>query len=756
MAKGSKLLKRNNSKHELTSLRTLESVEDSEARIHYLPPPSEYRHSRMRSAAALRYNISEPFNFQHITHTRPHQVPRLEEADPDELVSEFSALRASQASRPELKGIKAKDIRREEPLRDALLPDSPSQAPSGPSNFPQFTMSRNRDRTPDSPHDAVSPAKIIEYSRLTDDSSQSSPAYYLTQTSPTSPNFPTLSRHRSPETLSRHRTPDFTFHDDLLSDEPFEAPIPAESLEHLDYSTANWNDLFYDLASPHAVTTDDGADCNRQVPFSMIKTELAPVKEVDETSSMVSSVQDNWFSEPGFPDTNSSPGSKSSYWDRHRSATSKRLGKERSLALSTRRLPVEESVSKSLHEHDVLPAEILEPSIEDPLDDVPARARFSRCVSVGPNDMDGFWNMASDAISCSYALGAEGDSNFDWHRRSIAEDELTALTIDEPQTIAPDMVLESSDKQPQPDSAPVSSIAARRSSSVYSSSTTLLLPLQTFPSKLDPPSASSTESSFSSIPEAITPNETTESAMATRFSNMNCKEWSEPAYMVDNDLESETAQEDVYHQMYAINCTPEAPFQFPNVGRIDGSTISNSPRSSRSPISKSSSQESFWFSQAALNSRRPRNAGSIGSLPELVSTKTSRERFDSAGNQSTDNLTCLSPLEIPSDSLQTSAAQRRRSPNLAKDAAQNIILSKVKTAEETLPLPLPLPSASRDRATSDVTYPPPQDPSAPSSSQSAAGRRMRSGSSASNVSARGSRGSYSLLPPPLTTSARTP
>ena len=760
MAKGSRFLKRQNRKHELTPLDTLESVEDSEeARLHYLPPPSEYRHSRMRSAAALRYNISEPFNFQHITHTRPHHVPKLEEADPNELVSEFSALRASQASRPELKGIKAKDIRREGSPRDTLLPDCPSQAPSYPSTFPQFTMSRNRDRTPDSPRDAVSPAKDIEYSQSTDDFSPPSACHQTARTSPTSPH---------PLTLSRHLTPDFTFHDDHLSDESFEALIPTESPEPLD-SMADWNDGLYDLASPHAVTTDDGADWNRQVPFSMVKTELAPVKEVDETSSLASSVQGKRFPRSGVGNTESSPGSKSSHWVPSRSASSKRRAAERSRALSTRPLPVEEKFSKSLHEHNRLPAEILDPSIEDSLDGIPARARFSRCVSSDPNDMNGFWDMASDAINCSYALGAEGDSNFDWHRRSISENELAALTADGPQTIAPDVVSESPEKKPQPDSLPASGTATRRSSSVYSTSPPLILPLQTFPTRLDPPSASSTESSCCSISEAITPTDNTESAIATRFSNMSCKEWSEPAYMVDNDLESETAQEDVYHQMFTINCTQEAPFQLHNVGRIDGSTISNSPRSSRSPISKSSSQESFWFSQAGLNSRRPRNAGSVGSLPELVSSKTSRERFDSACDQYTDTLTFPSSLESHSDSQQTSAAQRRRSPNLAKDAAQNIILSKVRNAEEPLPLPLPsasskvwiaeeppplpLPLASRDRASSDVTSPS-QDPSVPSSSQPTAGRRMRSGSSGSNVSARGSRGSYSLLPLPLTTSAR--
>ena len=58
MAKGSRFLKRDNSKHELTSLRTLDWVEESqEARPHRVPgpPPPEFKHSRMRSNGYREY-----------------------------------------------------------------------------------------------------------------------------------------------------------------------------------------------------------------------------------------------------------------------------------------------------------------------------------------------------------------------------------------------------------------------------------------------------------------------------------------------------------------------------------------------------------------------------------------------------------------------------------------------------------------------------------------------------------------------------
>ncbi len=699
-------------------------------------------------------NISEPFNFHHVTHTQPHHAQKLERANPNDLVSEFSALRASQASQPELRGIKAKDIQREDLPRDALLPDCPSQLRSYPAGLPPFPSYRTQDHALDSPYGATSPVRDFSHPRFTDNFSQPSAAYHTAQTSPTSP---------VSQTSSCHLTPDFfTFHTDYLSDTIFEPPMPTESPEPFDYSTGSWNDGAYDLASPHAVTTDDGADWNRQVPFSMVKTELAPVEEDDETEEKRNSVLASSTYHPMTPSSGFRKkwGSSAATlrWGsdgclqvaanpKGRSWYSKPPAEESPRSLSNRPLCTEEDTYDSLHNDWVLPAKISEPSIEDPLDDIPVQPRFSRCISVGPDDMEGFWDMASDAISCSYALGAEGDSNFDWHRSSIHEDDATAPTADEVQTNAADMPFQPPNQKTEPDSPSRSSIAAKRSSSVYSRSPSPLLP--TSPSALDPPSASSIESSFSSIPEAVTPIETTESAIATRFSNANSKEWCQPAYVVSHDLDSQTAQEELYHQMYTIDYSHEAPFQIHNVGRVDGSTISNSPRSSRSPISKSSSQESFWYTQAALNARRPRNAGSIGSLPELMSSKNSRERFDSALDQSTDNLTCLNPSDSPPDGQHTSAAQRRRSPNLAKDAAQNIILSRARTAEE----PLPLLPVSRERAVSDVTYPN-QDSPMPLPLQP--GRRTRSGSNASNISARGSRGSYSPMPPPHLTPTRSP
>ena len=651
--------------------------------------------------------ISEPFNFQHITHTQPHQVRKLDSANPEDLVSEFSALRASQASQPELRGINAKDIQREDLPRDALLPDCPSQLPDPHAGL---SRSKSQDFASDSAYGAMSPAMALEYSRLTESFSHPNVRYYTGHTSPTSPSSQTSSHHLPPDI--------FTFHDESPSDTTLEPIIPTESPESFDYPLGTWNDGLYDLAPPHAVSTDDSADWNRQVPFSLIKTELAPVKEEDE--------EINPF--------------------RYRPLKVPPLFGPRNQKFYPIIKPTgpEDKVFHSPQKHGTPPSIVSEPFIEDPIDDIPIQARFSQGISVGPNEMEGFWAMASDAINCSYALGAECDSNFDWHRWSIHEDDTEIPTADADVTDAPSASL-NEDLQLDPHSS--SEVAIKRSSSVYSTSSIHILPLQMSPTKLEPPSASSTESSSSNFPGAVTPNETTEWIRVSRLPVLNCKDWSRSAYIVPNDLESQAIQDDLYHQLYTGYFSQETPLQIQNVGRVDGSTISNSPRSSRSPISKSSSQESFWFSQSAYNTRRPRNAGSAGSLPELVSSKNSRERFDFTADQYTDNANSSNPSESPSDSQQTLTSQRRRSPNLAKD----VVLFKIRTAEEPLP---PLP-ASRSRASSDATSST-QDSSTAPPAQPAPGRRMRSGSSASNPSARSSRTSYSLIPPPHNTAARHP
>jgi hypothetical protein len=58
----------------------------------------------------LKDRISSPFGFQHLTHTDRHQFATLRQVSKDELVAEYWAVRAAQAPRRDLTGIKAEDL----------------------------------------------------------------------------------------------------------------------------------------------------------------------------------------------------------------------------------------------------------------------------------------------------------------------------------------------------------------------------------------------------------------------------------------------------------------------------------------------------------------------------------------------------------------------------------------------------------------------------------------------------------------------
>lgn len=58
----------------------------------------------------LKSAISDPFDFHHLTHTSPAQFRTLEQTRENDLVTEFSVIRASQRPEAVLKGIRADDI----------------------------------------------------------------------------------------------------------------------------------------------------------------------------------------------------------------------------------------------------------------------------------------------------------------------------------------------------------------------------------------------------------------------------------------------------------------------------------------------------------------------------------------------------------------------------------------------------------------------------------------------------------------------
>lgn len=138
----------------------------------------------------LRRAISHPFDFHHVTHTRPRHFERLEEGSQNELISEFMAIRAAQRPQSTLQGIQVNDLgntpsvkkpsaeTRRHPSKVGNIP-----SPEGHLNFP--VSAQTPPSSPRSPRGIRSSPSIENFSR---------PAPW-SPTSPTSPPPRTSSRY---------------------------------------------------------------------------------------------------------------------------------------------------------------------------------------------------------------------------------------------------------------------------------------------------------------------------------------------------------------------------------------------------------------------------------------------------------------------------------------------------------------------------------------------------------------------------------
>ena len=655
--------------------------------------------------STMQWIISEPFNFQHLTHTERNQYQQIQEASHDDFVSEFSAMRASQVPRRELRGIKAETIARQDPS------ETPPSIPTSPYCSPPRTPRRPSDGLPKSSPNH-SPRAISHEPSTSIDSF----AHHNLQ-----PKQEMESQYTLPSrSVLRYSPPQFSTPGQGDEESPvescFEASIASEDSTPYDIPIATFDGAAYDFTTPHAVTTpDDAAHILTPPPFEMVRTELSRVVEEDEHSEGRRSSTTTLARRP------SASGSSL----RHvKSFPSTRQPLEQSgdPVANTYRENVQSSPKKQRRS-----IKILQPSFDDAICDVPL-SRQSQRFSATFKDAEGNWE---DLVDWCYDHNAEADCNFDFTRAGSPVPEVGTQTAE----------------NPEDDLGTLHSIEgglhsgafkARRSSSVYSTSPPALPPLQTSLPELEPASAISAQSSFASVSEAITPVQSTTDLLPTQFSLSGSKtSFSKPtghhSPHVSNDHTSHEMYEDLCQEMYSRDS-----YQY---GRIDGSTISSaSPRSSHSPISKCSSQESFWARHHKANS-------SASSLPDLVHNRSSREKAEPFPD-------ILAEQMAPLNEEQQALASRRRSPgSLVKDVAQKNLLSRIQNGSiddaTNAEVPLPLHPALRDRAGSEAAFRDPDLVVPPFARPPTA--RMRSASSAANVksvniSPRGSRASYGLYP----------
>ncbi|KAJ5137027.1 hypothetical protein N7448_005581 [Penicillium atrosanguineum] len=184
LARGSRILRRQGSKINIVATLDEEDEIDREAQQPKMDKPDMFgrRARRTDNHERLKSLISDPFDFHHLTHTSPSQFPGLELTRENDLVTEFSVIRASQRPEAVLKGIRADDIHfrnfSTEDLAaygtattaDAPTPQSPPGSPAASgSTSPTKLLAPGFEISPILPYHTAPPPSVPESESETDE-----------------------------------------------------------------------------------------------------------------------------------------------------------------------------------------------------------------------------------------------------------------------------------------------------------------------------------------------------------------------------------------------------------------------------------------------------------------------------------------------------------------------------------------------------------------------------------------------------------
>ena len=656
----------------------------------------------------LKQSISDPYNFQHLTHTGAHQAKALQSASQYDLVTEFSAIRASQAPHPELKGIRADCLHsRRNSVELPLTP--PVEGPTTPTS-----QSPNKTRNQWSKY-AQRGSRNLQYSQSVDNLAHISPRSFSSPTPPISP----PPRHSS---KGRSRPPC----DPLIiaQDSPTRSPFPTSPLFSNPSRPMDSPTLSDPSAVGHAITTpDDTAFTLNPCQRTPSSAGLADVPEEDEGypwmrhpvhSPRPSTASSAVRHTKSFPSTSSSPsqsGRVSAY--SHSSSSTERN------AASDPTLPM------CAYENE----------------DIPSKRR-SHQASMGMSFMENSWE---EDIDYCYEHAAEADCAFDWDRVSIDEDQMSSAT-----EVIDDIINSAASSfENIPDEDEISSLvgdgssvsvpdASRNSSYDY---------IYTNPS----PSVSrhsdftlphSSISSTITVPGIVTPAEPafvpqiiSHSARTSQGSVMFTLS---PSLLIPKEYAPRTMDDDVFQDK-----TNEGKFaenQYPLYNhRSDTDVHRNcSFRGNDSPLSTCHSQESMLPSPATSTDPHSCNSSSMGSLPELVFSKNSRGRPENISVRPHGQLAAGNPSRADSETLLPSILRKATSTTSIAAQGQQVPVS-TPVARTT--------SLRRERSQSDSADRMLKSATANSASEGST-RRMRSKTSVNSLSGtKSSRTStYSLFP----------
>ena len=479
-------------------------------------------------------------------------------------------------------------------------------------------------------------------------------------------------------------------------------------------------------ALPHAVTTPD------DTAFPLTPTKLrAPGLELDD----VPEEDERTVAVPPSPST-----PKSGL--RHAMSFPSTRSNSTRWSCSPRAASARDSNYAPFPANKVYQSETTLPLVGEVFDDIPFRPRFSRRISLKPQSFDTCWE---DDIDYCYDHAAEADCDFDWDKISTREKDVndTFETNGSQEQVRDRSISEEHEANRLPSSSSVAQVTV----------TSILPRLQTLLPEPAPLSSSNSakSSSIASLATPATPQFPLPSPQPYGLLNQSFTGSSDvlnlaPPLPGFADSGPNLAAEDLCENIFLGKRYPEEQLPLHSLRFEPPTSQEVSPRSSRSPISKCNSQESFMLSRSS-SLRYPRSCDSIGSVPELVHSKNSRDRFNVSVEQLADLAATIKAAESSSDL--SAPVRPRPSQNTAKEVPRTSVLQKASSFhsveeedfEENDVVLLPSLTHHERSQSAAVSQPP-----------SFIVQRQRSASS-STAPTKISRGSYSLFPPP---SVRSP
>ncbi|KAB8232150.1 uncharacterized protein BDW43DRAFT_127214 [Aspergillus alliaceus] len=656
-SRGSRILRRQGSKFNIVA--TLDEEDEMEREKPRFEVTDLFgRHHRSRQSDAheqLKSLISDPFDFHHLTHTSPSHFQEMDRARENDLVTEFSAIRASQRPVTGLKGIRAEDLH----FRDfssenltncgtAIAEDHAVPLPISPPGSPGATS-------------AASPkqedSRLRRESRVCENFSRPYPRVGATTpplkaTTPglaASPEISEPAPRAIDEILGLSSPPTYPEHVYSSGDDVHDGPLLHMNVDSIFPST---------ISQPGSPRTEKDLNDFRKssVSFTNMSSDLDDVPEEEEAinwpSSLMSSEEttSRIQSPLEFPQTELQAASIVNPRSNLSIYVTEELSQKVAEALGSPTLP--QYCQPEVPPQDQRLGDIVKRSAS-----VRRRATYETIYESWDADID-----------YCYEHAAESNCDFDWGRNSL----------DEPQQEAIGIPVMNSELDP-----------------VDEAFDDYLLPAVHLSTSAMPTLGLEHNSSRSLPGEKVSLAPPTEVGVSQRNSDY----FQPVSSMFSAALGKHLTHDTLYEEYLATDAESDRHFSFYSQGVIQPMEQPVSPRSSFSPISKCNSEESLILSRAASIVRKHRSSVSTTSVPELVhSLANSREL--SAVDQVTSGEQSLSS----GTGRPESSSYHRQTKSLAREMeTQTLFRAECGIGLESGLVSIPAPSThDRAKSTSEV------------------------------------------------------